>query len=48
MTGRTLTLTDNIYDYLVKYGVREPPILARLREATRKIPDSNMQIGPEQ
>jgi len=48
MTGRTLTLTDNIYDYLLKYGVREPPILARLREATQKIPDSTMQIGPEQ
>jgi caffeoyl-CoA O-methyltransferase len=48
MTGRTLTLTENIYDYLVRYGVREAPILARLREATRQIPDSNMQIGPEQ
>ena len=33
MTGRTLTLTDNIYDYLVKYGVREPPILARLLDS---------------
>ena len=48
MAGRTLTLTDNVYDYLLKYGVREPPILARLREATRQIPDSNMQIGADQ
>jgi caffeoyl-CoA O-methyltransferase len=48
MTGRTLQLTDRIYDYVLAYGVREPPILARLREATRQMADATMQIGPEQ
>jgi predicted O-methyltransferase YrrM len=48
MTGRTLSLTDSVYDYLVAHSVREPPILARLREATRTLPDATMQIGAEQ
>jgi predicted O-methyltransferase YrrM len=48
MTGRTLTLTDNIYNYLLKYGVREPPILARLRAATAVLPHATMQIGADQ
>jgi predicted O-methyltransferase YrrM len=48
MTGRTLSLTDSVYDYLVAHSVREPPILARLREATRTMPDARMQIGAEQ
>jgi caffeoyl-CoA O-methyltransferase len=48
MTGRTLSLTDSLYDYLVAHSVREPPILARLREATRALPHAMMQIGAEQ
>jgi predicted O-methyltransferase YrrM len=48
MTGRTLSLTDSLYDYLVAHSVREPPILARLREATRALPHARMQIGAEQ
>jgi caffeoyl-CoA O-methyltransferase len=48
MTGRTLSLTDSLYDYLVAHSVREPPILARLREATRALPHATMQIGAEQ
>jgi predicted O-methyltransferase YrrM len=48
MTGRTLSLTDSVYDYLVRHSVREVPILARLRETTRTLPHANMQIGAEQ
>jgi predicted O-methyltransferase YrrM len=48
MTGRTLSLDDTLYQYLVAHSVREPPILARLREATRALPDAMMQIGAEQ
>jgi predicted O-methyltransferase YrrM len=48
MTGRTLSLTDSLYDYLVAHSVREPPILARLRQATATLPHATMQIGAEQ
>jgi len=48
MTGRTLSVTDTLYEYILAHSVREPPLLARLRDATRALPDANMQIGPEQ
>jgi predicted O-methyltransferase YrrM len=48
MSRRTLSLTDSLYDYIVAHSVREPPLLARLREVTAALPDSNMQISPEQ
>jgi O-methyltransferase len=48
MTGRTLQLTDTVYEYILAHGVREAPILRRLRELTRAMPNATMQIGPEQ
>lgn len=48
MSDRTLTMTDEIERYLLERGVREPAVLARLREATRSMPDARMQISPEQ
>jgi len=48
MSRKTLTVTDTLYNYLLAHSVREPPLLARLREATAALPDSNMQISPEQ
>jgi len=48
MTARTLSLTDDIYRYLVEHSSREPAILARLRAVTAGLPTANMQIGPEQ
>ena len=48
MSARTIELTDKVYDYLLANSLREPPILARLREETAVMPMSNMQIGPEQ
>jgi predicted O-methyltransferase YrrM len=48
MSDRTLTLTDTLYEYILAHGVREPPILARLRAATAALPDATMQISPEQ
>jgi len=48
MSRRTLSLTDSLYEYIVAHSVREPPLLARLREVTAALPDSNMQISPEQ
>jgi predicted O-methyltransferase YrrM len=48
MANRTLTLTDDLVDYVHRYGVREHPVLARLRERTAELPESQMQIGPDQ
>jgi len=48
MSARTLQITDKLYEYILAHSVREPPVLARLREATRALPDAMMQIGAEQ
>jgi caffeoyl-CoA O-methyltransferase len=48
MASRTLSLTDPLYDYLLTVSLREPPLLARLREETEVLPLANMQISPEQ
>ena len=48
MSSRTLPLTPELRDYLLRVGVREPAILARLRDETAKLPRAGMQICPEQ
>lgn len=48
MSTRTLELTDPVYDYLIRHGVRESAALAELREQTQRLPNANMQIAPEQ
>lgn len=48
MSDRTTPLTDDLYKYLLAHSVREPPVLARLRELTAKMPNSTMQISPDQ
>ena len=48
MANRTLLLTDDVVEYIHRYGVREHPVLARLRERTASLPEHDMQIGPEQ
>ncbi len=48
MSNRSLGLSDELYDYLLRYGVREPDVLRRLREETAQHPESQMQIAPEQ
>jgi predicted O-methyltransferase YrrM len=48
MSATTLTLTDDIREYLLAVSVREPPLLARLREETQRMPSGGMQISPEQ
>lgn len=48
MTGKSRGLDDELHAYLLGVGVREPPILARLREETAALPQAHMQIAPEQ
>jgi predicted O-methyltransferase YrrM len=48
MANVSMGLPPDLEDYLVKHGVREPEILARLRVETALIPQHNMQIAPEQ
>jgi predicted O-methyltransferase YrrM len=48
MSNRTLPLTDALHAYLVGVSVREPEVMARLREETASLPTAMMQIGPEQ
>ena len=48
MSTKTITLTDSLHHYLLSVSLREPPILARLREETAQHPLANMQIAPEQ
>jgi caffeoyl-CoA O-methyltransferase len=46
--NRSLVLDERVYAYLMRVGLREPPILARLRQETAALPDATMQISPEQ
>ena len=48
MSKRTITLDDRLYDYLHAVSLREPALLARLREETAALPEARMQIAPEQ
>jgi predicted O-methyltransferase YrrM len=48
MSNRMTPLDDALYDYLSSVSLREPGVLRRLREETAKMPQHNMQIGPEQ
>jgi predicted O-methyltransferase YrrM len=48
MTLRTLLLDDEVHRYLLACSPREHPALARLRAATAKLPEAEMQIGRDQ
>lgn len=41
-------LTDELHQYCLKYGVREHPILARLRHESEKLSNRQMLITPDQ
>lgn len=48
MSTRTIGLEDGLYRYLLDNSLREHQLLAELREETAQLPESNMQIAPEQ
>src|SRR6266545_5713880 len=50
MTVKSTTLTDELREYLLRVGVREPPVMARLRSENDRLPEGvhDMPIAPEQ
>ena len=48
MANRSLTITDALHDYILRQTLREPALLAELRQETSRLPLANMQISPEQ
>jgi caffeoyl-CoA O-methyltransferase len=48
MSTRTGLLSNEVYRYLLASSLREPPLFSQLREETSRLPESAMQIGPEQ
>src|SRR5262245_52139926 len=49
MTGKTISLEGDLYDYFAAHAYREPDVLKELRNETAKLGGpSTMQIGPEQ
>ena len=45
---KSIQLTQSLYDYMLEVSLRETDVQIRLREATRSLPGSIMQIPPEQ
>ncbi|MEM6591403.1 MAG: class I SAM-dependent methyltransferase [Cyanobacteria bacterium P01_C01_bin.73] len=48
MPQKYLSLDDRLYAYLVATSVREPEVLAQLRQETAQMPMGRMQISPDQ
>lgn len=47
MSMRILTLDERLYEYFLSVALREPAIMAELREETSRHPLAEMQIAPE-
>jgi predicted O-methyltransferase YrrM len=48
MSGRSIGLSPELHDYLLRVGVREPAVLGELRAHTASHPQAQMQIAPEE
>ena len=48
MNNKTIHITDELYDYLIDHNLRETDAQRRLREKTATMPESSLQIAPEQ
>lgn len=46
--SRMMPVTDQLIAYVAKVGARENPALRRCREETARMPNFQMQIGPDQ
>src|SRR6266545_3752971 len=48
MANASNGLDDKLHSYLLEVGVREHEVLRRLRDETAAIPESRMQVAPEE
>jgi predicted O-methyltransferase YrrM len=48
VANKTIGISDELAEYVVKVGTREPDVLARLRQETAAMPQHGMQIAPEE
>jgi len=48
MSNASIGLDEKLHAYLLEVGVREHEVLRRLREETAGLPESRMQIAPEE
>ncbi len=48
MSNKTLNLTDELYQYLLKVSLHESELMTALRKETAKLSMSEMQVSPEQ
>jgi predicted O-methyltransferase YrrM len=48
MSKQSLQITERLYSYILEFGFRDDPLLKALRDETAKMPNSMMQIAPEQ
>jgi predicted O-methyltransferase YrrM len=48
VSSRQVLMTDVLHRYLLDNSLREPEVLARLRDETSRLSHAGMQIGPEQ
>jgi|SRR6266496_6217617 len=46
--SRYFPIDERSYRYLLSTSIREPEIARRLREETQRLPNAQMQIGPDQ
>ncbi len=48
MSNKTIQMEDALHAYYIESTLREPDLFRELREETASLPESNMQISPEQ
>ncbi|MBE0531085.1 MAG: class I SAM-dependent methyltransferase [Rhodospirillales bacterium] len=48
MARQTIVFDDRLFDYIRSVSLRQPDVLARLRDETQRFPQANMLLTPEQ
>ena len=48
MSTQTIKVTDHLHKYILSTSLRETDVLRKVRKETAPLPNSSMQIAPEQ
>lgn len=48
LAKKSYSIPSDLFEYLAEVSIREHPLLTELREETAQLPNSGMQISPEQ